>query len=64
LKQEQQELEREAILAEIAGYDEQIVIVKANLRLAAMKAEATHVLSQQKIEYVKREILKMEDEEE
>jgi len=64
LKQEQHELEREAILAEIAGYDEQIVIVKANLRLAAMKAEATHVLNKQRIEQVKREISKMEDEEE
>jgi len=64
LKQEERELEREAILEEIAGYEEQIVIVKANLRLAAMKAEATHVLNKQRIEQVKREISKMEDEEE
>ena len=64
LKREERDLEREAILDEIASYEEQQVIVKAHLRLAAMKHEATQLLNRQKIEEVKREISKMEDKEE
>ena len=54
LKREQNELEREALQAQIVAYDEQQMIIKAQLSLAVMKAEATQVLNQQKIEYVKR----------
>ena len=50
LKREQNELEREALQAQIAAYDEQQMIIKAQLSLAVMKAEATQVLNQQKIE--------------
>ena len=50
LKQEQNELERKALQAQIAAYDEQQMIIKAQLSLAVMKAEATQVLNQQKIE--------------
>ena len=64
LKREKRDLEREALADEIASYEEQQVIVKAQLRLAAMKHEATQLLNRQKLEEVKWEISKMEDEEE
>ena len=64
LKREERDLEREALADEIASYEEQQVIVKAQLRLAAMKHEATQLLNRQKLEEVKWEISKMEDEEE
>ena len=64
LKREERDLEREALVDEIASYEEQQVIVKAQLRLAAMKHEATQLLNRQKLEEVKWEISKMEDEEE
>ena len=50
LKREKRDLEREALADEIASYEEQQVIVKAQLRLAAMKHEATQLLNRQKLE--------------